>query len=130
MAAHDYPAYPCAAAPEHGVVRRFRAHRPMNASETQLTEEQPRFRVLHAFCVAIALLSILPTLFVTVKFTQNQGVLIMAFSAFTLLFGHLSRFLGRRALRPAESSGRFYTSVALCVGYVCVLVGLLSQFFL
>ena len=101
----------------------------MNASETQLAEEQPRFRVVHAICTTIALFSILPTLFVPAKFTQYEGVLIMAFSVFTLLFGHLSLFLSRRALRPTETSGRFYTSVALCVGYVSLVVGLLSQLF-
>jgi hypothetical protein len=60
----------------------------------------------------------------------QEGVLIIAFSAFTLLFGYLALFLRRRALRPSESSGKFYTSVPLCVGYVGALVGLLSQLFL
>jgi uncharacterized membrane protein YidH (DUF202 family) len=101
----------------------------MNASERQLAEEQPRFRILHALCTTIALFSILPTLFVATKFYQYEGVLLMAFSVCTLLLAHLSLFLSRRALRPTETSGRFYTSVALCVGYVCFLGGLMSQLF-
>ena len=100
----------------------------MSASKTQLAEERPRFRILHAVCTTIALLSIIPTLFVTIQFAQYEGVLILAFSGFTLIFGHLSLSLSRHALRPIETSGRFYTSVALSAGYVGAIVGLLSQF--
>jgi len=100
----------------------------MNDLPAQTHQSSPRLRVTHALCVAVAVISVLPTLATAIKSAPYDGIEITAFGVFTLIFAHIALFLGRRVYSRTENSGRFLTFFALITGYLCAGHGLYLLF--
>jgi hypothetical protein len=96
----------------------------MNGIEAQSSPHSQRLRVIHLFCVAIAVLSTFFTAIASITYTPYDGLEITAHAAFTLAFAHAALFLARRAYAPTENRRRFLVFYSLGVGYLCAIHGL------
>ncbi len=82
------------------------------------SQDRLRLRIVHLFCVAIAVTSTFLTAITAIKSTPYDGAEITAYAAFTLVFAHAALFLSRRTYGPAENSRRFLIFYSLMVGYL------------
>ena len=83
-----------------------------------------RLRIVHLFCVVLAVLSTFFTAIAAIKSTPYDGIEITAHAAFTLAFSHAALFLSRRAYAATENSRRFLIFYALVVGYLSGALGI------